>query len=209
MALKDYPQWVLVHKGKGREIRHINGKYYLYLYHNEKIGDVRKKITDQYLGRITEDGLIPPAIKTTEYIVLLYGLTAFIFSSCEAIINSLIIRYPSRHTKLLSLAILDYFFNNNIGEYNLHYISIIFPNPQLKNETPNVQSEINRIISMIDHSVKKILKQLLLEEFKLLVLPIFIVGIKDSWTLAEVNENTKTIVDKYNIELEIKYGQDK
>ncbi|MFA7689442.1 MAG: hypothetical protein WCX96_05085 [Bacilli bacterium] len=43
MALKNYPEWVLAHRGKGKEIRHINGKYYLYLYHNEKVGDVRKK----------------------------------------------------------------------------------------------------------------------------------------------------------------------
>jgi len=209
MAIRDYPEWVLAHRGKGREIRHINGKYYLYLYHNEKVGDVRKKITDKYLGRITEEGLIPPVEKTTEYTVLLYGLTAFIFSCCDTIIKSLIIRYPSRHTKLLSLAILDYFFYNNIAEYNLHYISVIFLSPQAKNENPNIKAEINRIISMFDHSVKKTLKELSLEEFKLLVLPIYIVGVKDSWTLAKVNKDTKTIIDKYNIELEIKYGQDK
>lgn len=207
MALKDYPEWVLAHRGKGKEIRHINGKYYLYLYHNEKIYDVRKKITDKYLGRITKEGLIPPVEKATKYIVLLYGLTAFIFSCCDTIIKSLIIRYPSRHTKLLGLAILDYFFDNNIAEYNLHYISVIFPSPQVKNEKTNIKAEINRIISMIDHSVKKTLKELSLEEFKVLLLPIYIVNANNSWTLAEVSDDTKTIIDKYNIKLEIKYGQ--
>lgn len=209
MALKDYPDWVLTHKGKGREIRHINGKYYLYLYHNELVDGVRKKITDKYLGRITEEGLIPPTEKNIVYHVKLYGLTAFIFSSCDSLIRGLIIRYPSRHSKLLSLAILNYFFNNNIIEYNLHYISVIFPNPVLKQETQSVSSEINRIISMIDHSVKKSLKDLSLEKFKLLITPIYIVGLKDSWTLAEVDEFRKSIIDKYNIKLEITYGKDK
>ena len=62
---------------------------------------------------------------------------------------------------------------------------------------------------MIDHSVKKTLKELSLEEFKVLLLPIYIVNANNSWTLAEVSDDTKTIIDKYNIKLEIKYGQDK
>ncbi|MCK9471913.1 MAG: hypothetical protein M0Q88_09200, partial [Bacilli bacterium] len=60
---------------------------------------------------------------------------------------------------------------------------------------------------MIDHSVKKTLKELSLEEFKVLLLPIYIVNANNSWTLAEVSDDTKTIIDKYNIKLEIKYGQ--
>jgi len=35
------------------------------------------------------------------------------------------------------------------------------------------------------------------------------VNANNSWTLAEVSDDTKTIIDKYNIKLEIKYGQDK
>jgi len=77
----------------------------------------------------------------------------------------------------------------------------------VKNEKPNIKAEINRIISMIDHSVKKTLKELSLEEFKVLLLPIYIVNANNSWTLAEVSDDTKTIIDKYNIKLEIKYGQ--
>lgn len=57
-----YPDWVLKHKIKGTNISQINGRYYLYecssVWDKEK-GRARK-ITGKYLGRITEDGLIPP-----------------------------------------------------------------------------------------------------------------------------------------------------
>ncbi|MCK9472076.1 MAG: hypothetical protein WC006_09295 [Bacilli bacterium] len=209
MALKDYPKWVLEHRAKGREIRYINGKYYLYLYHNEVVEGVRKKITDEYLGRITIDGLIPPAKKNISYTVLLYGLTAFIFSSCSSIISSITKRYPSRHSKLLSLAILKHFFDNNLSEYSLHYISIIFPKPILKDEKDSISLEISRIINMMDHFTKKALKDLTLSKFKVLILPIYIVGEKNKWTLANIDDETKKIINKYNINLEINYGKDK
>lgn len=209
MALKDYPKWVLAHRGKGKEIRHLNGKYYLYLYHNELVDDTRKKVTGKFLGRITENGLIPPVEKITIYQVRLYGLTAFIFSSCNSIINSIIQKFPARHSKLLSLAIFKYFFSNNIDEYNTHYIAIIFPNPIIKDEKETITSEVNRITSMMDHSVKKTLKDLSLDQFKLLIAPIYIVGIKDRWTVAEIDDQRKSIINKYNIKMEINYGQDK
>jgi hypothetical protein len=208
MALKDYPEWVLTHKEKGKEIRFLNGRYYLYLYHNEKIDGVSKKITDQYLGRITEVGLVPPVEKSITYVVLLYGLTAFIFSSCETIVKGLVKRYPTRHSKLLQLAILYYFFNNDINEFNLHYISIIFPYPILKKEKDSIQDEINRIVSMFHHTVTKSLLGLSLDEFKSLIIPIYIVGVKDKWTTALIDEATQSVIEKYNINLEIKYGKD-
>jgi len=64
MALKDYPEWVLIHKQPGTEIRLIKGKYYVYKYSSfyEKETKKHKKVTGEYLGRITEaDGFIPAA----------------------------------------------------------------------------------------------------------------------------------------------------
>lgn len=47
-AIKDYLKWVLTPKGKGREIRCINGKYYLYLVHTERFEGKVKKSTNKY-----------------------------------------------------------------------------------------------------------------------------------------------------------------
>ena len=64
-----YPDWVLKHKKKGTNISCINGRYYLYsvssVWNKEK--GRAQKITNEYLGRITENGFIPSkkrAIKT-------------------------------------------------------------------------------------------------------------------------------------------------
>jgi len=56
-----YPEWVLKHKTKGTYINCINGRYYLYGAHSERIPGTKKvkRIFDGYLGRITEeDGFI-------------------------------------------------------------------------------------------------------------------------------------------------------
>lgn len=61
MALSEYPGWVLAHKGPGTEIRQIRGKYYLYRcssFYDPETKRTRKK-TGEYLGRITEEGLVP------------------------------------------------------------------------------------------------------------------------------------------------------
>ena len=60
-----YPDWVEKFRQKGTNISCIRGKYYLYacssVYDPKK--KRAKKITGEYLGRITEDGLIPPRKK--------------------------------------------------------------------------------------------------------------------------------------------------
>ena len=63
-----YPEWVIKHKTKGTNISCINGRYYLYevssVWNKEK--GRAQKVTNRYLGRITEDGFIPSE-KTPEY----------------------------------------------------------------------------------------------------------------------------------------------
>ena len=57
-----YPKWVLKYKKSGEEIRYIKGKYYVYKVTSKWDPEIKrsKKITGEYLGRITEeDGFIP------------------------------------------------------------------------------------------------------------------------------------------------------
>ena len=57
---KDIPEWVLKHKKKGIDIRFINNNYYAYKRHSvwDSVKKRAKTITDEYLGRITEEGII-------------------------------------------------------------------------------------------------------------------------------------------------------
>jgi transposase len=61
-----YPEWVNRHKQKGTNISCIGGRYYLYavssIWNKEK--GRAQKITNKYLGRITEEGLISPKEKS-------------------------------------------------------------------------------------------------------------------------------------------------
>lgn len=63
-----YPDWVEKYRMKGTNISCIRGKYYLYEC-TSKYDPKKKrsqKITTKYLGRITEEGLIPPKKKKEE-----------------------------------------------------------------------------------------------------------------------------------------------
>ena len=60
-----YPDWVEKQRRPGTNISCIRGKYYLYEANsvwNKDKGRAQKK-TGKYLGRITEEGLIPPREK--------------------------------------------------------------------------------------------------------------------------------------------------
>ncbi len=62
MKKSPHPQWVLVHKKKGTELRLIRGRYYLYEYKTvyNKLKKRPKKISGRLLGSITKaDGFIP------------------------------------------------------------------------------------------------------------------------------------------------------
>ena len=76
--MANYPDWVMVHKKKGTYINCVNGKYYLYAAHSERVPGTKKvrRVSDGYIGRITqEDGLIPARDKVTgEVCVYEYGL---------------------------------------------------------------------------------------------------------------------------------------
>ena len=87
--MADYPEWVLRHKKKGTYINFQNGKYYLYAAHSERIPGTNKvrRVSDGYLGRITEEeGLVPGKRKLSEPVhVFEYGLTETILSLSDNI----------------------------------------------------------------------------------------------------------------------------
>lgn len=90
--MANYPDWVMAHKKKGTYINFINGKYYLYAAHSERVPGTKKvrRVSDGYIGRITqEDGLIPARDKVTgEVCVYEYGLCMTILDTCNTVATS-------------------------------------------------------------------------------------------------------------------------
>lgn len=69
MTTTNHPQWALVHRKPGTELRLIRGKYYLYEYKTvyDKNRKGPRKISGKVIGRITEqEGLIPSGKRKLE-----------------------------------------------------------------------------------------------------------------------------------------------
>ena len=60
---KTYPDWVEKHRGKGKEIKQIGGRYYLTSYEYRTVDGRRKKVSTGTLGTIRPEGLIPSCKK--------------------------------------------------------------------------------------------------------------------------------------------------
>ncbi len=196
MAIKDYPDWVLKHKEKGTELRLINNKYYLYKVHTERKDGKVKKYTDKYLGRITEDGLIPPQNKIIKYSVKEYYSFVVIFNLCGSVISNIITRYPKRYNMYLSKSILDVLFNNDLILWERSYLSIFFPLDD-KNHTQSVNEEIKRISNMMNHHLEKFFKTVSKDDLFSKLNDLMMVGVKDNYTLALYSDITKETLNKY------------
>ena len=97
-----YPEWVEKQRRPGTHIHCIRGKYYLYevtsVYDKEK--KRARAITKGYLGRITEEGLIPPRKKPNEeeskYSVKEYGASSVLLEMGANIHAKLKEVFPNR-----------------------------------------------------------------------------------------------------------------
>ena len=107
-----YPDWVLKHKQKGTEPRKIGNGYYLYKVTSvwDKKLKRSRKITGDYLGTITKEGLIPPKHKRVlenykQITVKEYGITSYLRSLSEDIEKNLKKHYPYDYKELFMMSV--------------------------------------------------------------------------------------------------------
>lgn len=117
-ASSSHPEWALRHKGKGMELRNINGKYYIYQVTSkyDPILKRSKKITGKLLGTVTEkDGFVESekrqlqktqtqAVDLSSICVRESGFTGFINSYSTEIISKLKQYFPQDWTWILYMA---------------------------------------------------------------------------------------------------------
>ena len=132
-----YPDWVEKQRRPGTSIHCIRGKYYLYevtsVYDKEK--KRARAITKGYLGRITEEGLIPPKKKTesneSKYSVKEYGASSVLLDMGKDLHAKLKEVFPDEADELMSLAVLRLVEScpfKRIGLlYERSYLSEMFP----------------------------------------------------------------------------------
>ena len=131
-----YPEWVEKQKRPGTNITCSKGKYYLYacksVYDKEKKRS--RKVTGKYLGRITEEGLIPPKEKkdtANNYSVKEYGASSVLMEMGTDLYAHLKEAFPKESDELMTLAILRLIERcpfKRVGLiYEKSYLSELFP----------------------------------------------------------------------------------
>ena len=131
-----YPEWVEKQKRPGTNITVSKGKYYLYacksVYDKEKKRS--RKVTGAYLGRITEEGLIPPKAKQTaegKYTVKEYGASSVMLEMASDIHEKLKSVFTKEADELMVLAMLRLMercpFKRAAMLYEKSYLSEKFP----------------------------------------------------------------------------------
>jgi hypothetical protein len=131
-----YPEWVEKQKRPGTNITCSKGKYYLYacksVYDKEKKRS--RKVTGKYLGRITEEGLIPPKEKkdtANNYSVKEYGASSVLMEMGADLYAHLKEAFPKESDELMTLAILRLIERcpfKRVGLiYEKSYLSELFP----------------------------------------------------------------------------------
>ena len=128
----EYPEWVMKYKKKGTYINKVGDKYYLYAAHSERIKGTNKvrRVSDGYLGRITEkDGLIPAKkILRSDPISFELGLSFFIISQTSDILNGLKKSYRRNGEMIYCCSILSVIYGTySTSLFSHSYVSLRFP----------------------------------------------------------------------------------
>jgi hypothetical protein len=148
MANKDYPSWVLSHKVKGTEIRCIKGRYYLYEVKSywDKETKRSKKVTESFLGRITEQGLIKgkrqkkvvSIAMSSSFSVQEYGIVAFLYSDNQDVLNVLKQYFTDDYSSIFAAAINRFAYHSplkNMEHYHAQsYSSVLFEDAKMNDK---------------------------------------------------------------------------
>ena len=131
-----YPEWVEKQRKPGTSIHCIRGKYYLYEVKSEwskEKGRAQAK-AGKYLGRITEDGLLPPKDKKPPMAATIatreYGASSVLYSIGSDILEHLKESFPEDANTVFALAVLRVIekcpFKRAEFLYERSYLSEIF-----------------------------------------------------------------------------------
>ena len=158
--MADYPDWVLAHKKKGTYINRVGDKYYLYAAHSERVPgtDKVRRVSDGYLGRITEEeGFIPAKRKLSgDVLVYEYGLSETVFRLCKQIHTDLKRKFKMRADLVMAIGMLMFMYGSTAPEF-YETSSVSLKLPGLDIDTPLTDRQRNAADStarMITYRIK-------------------------------------------------------
>lgn len=203
--MADYPDWVLKHKKKGTYINRVGDKYYLYAAHSERIKgtDKVRRVSDGYLGRITEkDGFIPAKDKVQEppaaYEI---GLSYAIVSTNDIIHKGLKYSFRKYGDIVYACAILFYIYGTYSKElFKQSYLHLLFLDADFPEVfTPAQKTGIERGRRMIEERLPSIFGEDLPQ-----VLTFFpdirLLMVNQTYYLSPLSGSTAALSEKYGID---------
>lgn len=140
--MEKLPEWVLQYKTKGTQVIQIGKGYYLYEV-TSKWNPIKKradKITEKYLGKITQEGVIKSRheriIDSMKDITIKeFGATHFLLENNKDIMELLKILYPYTWKEILLFSIFRLLYNspikNILDYYSTSFISEIVDNAHM------------------------------------------------------------------------------
>lgn len=166
--MKPLPEWILKYKKQGAAIHNINGKYYLYKISSKwdsKLGR-SKKITGDYLGKLTPECLIPPKRSSanadfTKITVKEYGASVLLEHISNDTRSKLRNVYGENEKQIFSIAAQRFLHNSpikNLGHHFEHsHMSDMFPDA---NMSPKYVSDLMQKIGSDREKMVMFLRQL-------------------------------------------------
>lgn len=202
-----YPDWVLKHKIKGTYINCVGDKYYLYAAHSERILGTKKvkRVSDGYLGRITEkDGLIPSKDKvSSDILVYEYGRSCAILQLCKNIYTGFKRTSPKNADHIMVSSILNVIYcSSNSVIFNRSYLFVLFPSLDMcKTPVDSVLTNISRGTAMINDSLDKLMGENRTAIFDTLA-GLYKVSLNGKWYLSKEDDHILAVEKKYQLKWE-------
>lgn len=202
--MPDYPDWVLKHKKKGTYINHVKGRYYLYAAHSERIPGTKivKRVSDGYLGRITEqDGFIPSKDKVSSDIsVYEYGLSSAVMQLCRNIHSGFKKTSPKNADLIFVSSILNVIAGSSVcSVFSKSYLSVLFPSLDMnKKAAVGVLNNISRGTAMINDYIDNIMGEERTYVFHVLS-GLYKINLNNKWYLSKENDDILSIRGKYRL----------
>jgi hypothetical protein len=199
-----FPDWAEKFRTKGTAINKVKDKYYLYRVHSERIKgtDKVRKVNDEYLGRITEAGLIAPKSKINGNIIIKeYGIYAFILSINDVIIKRIIKDFNTSYKTIITVALIQFLYGSfNDLLYKNSFMSVVYPNIDFN----SLNSEELITIERLENMFKSYLVKLDIDLNTVIhaLRNTNMVYINNKWYLSEQSNEAKEIIEKFNIYME-------
>ena len=203
----DYPEWVMQYKTKGTYINKVGDKYYLYAAHSvrEKGTGKIRRISDGYIGRITEDdGLIRSKSRLKSVpISIEVGLSYPILSITENIRAGIKRRFSKHGDYVFSRGALLYIYDTYSDElYSQSYLSIFFTGAESPSQITDAhRTEIERCGRMVTDVMEKKFGEdigLVIKLFQ----HIRLIRIDDIYHLSGITSEIASLSEKYGIKWE-------